>query len=177
MIATNSLPTLDGRVATPGVLPKPVLALPPLQAVKLLDQVRERIRYLHYSPRTEHVYVYWIRLFIRFHKLRHPRELGAPEVEAFLSWLANARGVAPSTHKQALRPWCSSMARSSKSRSRWMPSGLRSPSDCRWCCRWTKSDGFSVRRGSPDPVETPDRRSPLRQCCVFRSTQSHPDHH
>lgn len=58
MIATNSLPTLHGRVATPGVLPRPVLALPPLQAVKLLDQVGERIRYLHYSPRTEQVYVY-----------------------------------------------------------------------------------------------------------------------
>ena len=72
MIATNSLPTLDGRVATPGVLPKPVLVLPPLQSVKMLDQVRERIRYLHYSPRTEDVYVYWIRLFIRFRKLRHP---------------------------------------------------------------------------------------------------------
>jgi integron integrase len=102
MIATSSLPTLDGRVATPGVRPEPPSALPPLQAVKLLDQVRERIRYLHYSPRTEDVYVYWIRLFVKFHKLRHPRELGAPEVEAFLSWLANARGVAPSTHKQAL---------------------------------------------------------------------------
>jgi integrase len=102
MIAINAMPTLDGRVATPGVRPTPVLVLPPLLAVRLLDQVRERIRYLHYSPRTEDVYVYWIRLFIRFHKLRHPRELGAPEVEAFLSWLANARQVAPSTHKQAL---------------------------------------------------------------------------
>ena len=67
----------QGRNA--GVLPRAVLALPPLQTVKLLEQVRERIRYLHYSPRTEHVYVYWIRLFIRFHKLRHQRELGAPE--------------------------------------------------------------------------------------------------
>lgn len=76
--------------------------LPPLRAVKLLDQVRERIRYLHYSPRTEEVYVYWIRFFIRFHKLRHPRDLGSVEIEAFLSWLANARQVAPSTHRQAL---------------------------------------------------------------------------
>ena len=63
------------------------------------DTFRKRIRYLQYSPRTEDVYVYWIRLFIRFHKLRHPRELGAQEIEAFLPWLANARQVAPSTHK------------------------------------------------------------------------------
>ena len=93
---------MDGRIATPGTVPKSPPVLPPLQSVKLLDQVRERIRYLHYSHRTEDVYVYWIRLFIRFHQLRHPRALGAPEVEAFLSWLANAREVAPSTHKQAL---------------------------------------------------------------------------
>src|ERR1700712_961846 len=101
MLATTA-PSLDGRVATVGVRPKLTSVLPPLVAVKLLDQVRERIRYLHYSPRTEDVYVYWIRLFIRFHKLRHPRDLGAPEVEAFLSWLANARQGAPSPPKQAL---------------------------------------------------------------------------
>ena len=102
MVVTNAMPTIAGRIAAPAVRPKAVLDLPPLRAVKLLDQVRERIRYLHYSPRTEDVYVYWIRLFIRFHKLRHPRDLGGPEVEAFLTWLANARQVAPSTHKQAL---------------------------------------------------------------------------
>lgn len=76
--------------------------LPPLRAVKILDQLRERIRYLHYSIRTEEAYVYWARAYIRFHKVRHPAEMGAPEVEAFLSWLANERSVAASTHKQAL---------------------------------------------------------------------------
>jgi integron integrase len=75
---------------------------PPLRSRRLLDQVRERIRYMHYSMRTEEAYVYWIRAFIRFHKLRHPREMGSAEVEAFLSHLANAKSVAPSTHKQAL---------------------------------------------------------------------------
>jgi hypothetical protein len=59
--------------------------LPPLQSVKLLDQVRERIRYLHYSLRTEEAYIHWCRAFIRFHGIRHPAELGGPEVEAFLS--------------------------------------------------------------------------------------------
>lgn len=75
---------------------------PPLKSVRLLDQVRERIRYKHFSIRTEEVYVYWVRGFIRFHQLRHPREMGAAEVTQFLSWLAAERGVAPSTHKQAL---------------------------------------------------------------------------
>ena len=62
--------------------------LPPLRAVKILDQLRERIRYLHYSIRTEDGYVYWAKAFIRFHGVRHPAEMGAAEVEAFLSWLA-----------------------------------------------------------------------------------------
>ncbi|MGB7989041.1 MAG: integron integrase [Candidatus Methylophosphatis roskildensis] len=76
--------------------------LPPLKSVKVLDQLRERIRYLHYSIRTEEAYVYWVRAFIRFHGLRHPATMGGAEVEAFLSWLANGRSVAASTHKQAL---------------------------------------------------------------------------
>ena len=64
--------------------------------------MRERIRYLHYSIRTEDVYVYWIRAFIFFHARRHPGEMGGVEVEAFLSWLANERNVAVSTHRPAL---------------------------------------------------------------------------
>lgn len=68
--------------------------LPPLQSTKVLDQLRERIRYFHYSIRTEEVYVYWVRLFIRFHRLRHPASMGGPEVEAFLSWLASTKNVA-----------------------------------------------------------------------------------
>ncbi|MCO5123803.1 MAG: integron integrase [Rhizobacter sp.] len=77
-------------------------SLPPLKAAKLLDQVRERIRYLHYSIRTEQSYVHWVRAFVRFHGLRHPRDMGGPEVESFLSWLAGERRVAVATHKQAL---------------------------------------------------------------------------
>jgi len=77
-------------------------ALPPLKSTRLLDQLRERIRALHYSLRTEEAYVYWCRAFIRFHRLRHPAEMGGPEVEAFLTWLASERGVSVSTHRQAL---------------------------------------------------------------------------
>lgn len=76
--------------------------IPPLKSIKVLDQLRECLRYLHYSLRTEEVYVYWVRSFIRFHGLRHPATLGGEEVEVFLSWLANTRHVAVSTHKQAL---------------------------------------------------------------------------
>lgn len=77
-------------------------ASPPPCAPRLLDQVRERVRYLHYSSRTEEAYVHWIRAFVRFHGRRHPREMGGPQVEAFLSWLSTERGVSVSTHRQAL---------------------------------------------------------------------------
>ena len=76
--------------------------LPPLQSERLLDQIRERVRYLHYSIRTEQAYVYWTRGFILFHGKKHPRDLGGTEVEGYLTWLANDRQVAASTHKQAL---------------------------------------------------------------------------
>ncbi len=69
---------------------------------KLLDQVREAVRTKHYSSRTEQTYVEWIKRFILFHKKRHPAEMGAPEVQAFISFLAVERHVAASTQKQAL---------------------------------------------------------------------------
>jgi integron integrase len=75
---------------------------PAPQSRRLLDQVRERARYLHYSLRTEKAYLYWIRFFIRWHALKHPRDMAAPEVEAFLTMLATQRHVASSTHNQAL---------------------------------------------------------------------------
>jgi len=77
-------------------------AKPPLKTTRLLDQLRERIRYSHYSLRTEKTYVHWARRFIRFHGLRHPRTLGGPDVEKFLTHLATVRKVAPATHRQAL---------------------------------------------------------------------------
>ena len=73
-----------------------------MPAPRLLDQVRERIRVKHYSLRTEDAYLHWIRRFIFFHGKRHPRHMGGPEVEAFLSNLATAGQVAPSTQNQAL---------------------------------------------------------------------------
>ena len=69
---------------------------------RLLDALRQQIRTMHYSLRTEEAYVHWVRAFIHFHERRHPAELGRAEVEAFLTWLAAERGVAAATHRQAL---------------------------------------------------------------------------
>ncbi len=73
------------------------LASPP----RLLDQVRARIRFKHYSIRTEQTYVDWIKRFVRHFGKRHPREMGADEVQAFLSSLAVEGRVAASTQNQA----------------------------------------------------------------------------
>jgi integron integrase len=75
---------------------------PPLLSARLLDQIRERVRYMHYSLRTEQAYLYWARFFIRWHGKKHPRDMGAPEIEAFLTMLAAERKVSASTHNQAL---------------------------------------------------------------------------
>jgi len=56
---------------------------PVAPATQLLDQVRERICYQHYSLRTEQAYVLWVRMFVKWHGLRHPRDLGQQEVEGF----------------------------------------------------------------------------------------------
>lgn len=68
---------------------------------KLLEQVVSRLRVKHYSLRTEKSYVDWIKRFIWFHGKRHPKQMGAPEVEAFLSHLAVDRSVSGSTQNQA----------------------------------------------------------------------------
>lgn len=71
-------------------------------APKLLDQVRNAIRVRHYSIRTEEAYVGWVRRYVVFHGKRHPAELGAAEVSAFLTHLAVRGTVAASTQNQAL---------------------------------------------------------------------------
>src|SRR3954463_2020574 len=69
---------------------------------RLLDRLRSAIARLHYSDRTEDTYVHWIKRFIYFSGKRHPAELGAAEVTAFLNYLARDRDVAASTQNQAL---------------------------------------------------------------------------
>lgn len=69
---------------------------------RLLDRVRDAIRRRNYSYRTEEAYVHWIRRFIYFSGKRHPNEVGAEGVTAFLSHLASERDVAAATQNQAL---------------------------------------------------------------------------
>src|SRR5688500_13721050 len=83
---TSSPPTADDTAAPP----------------RILDQVRTHIRARHYSLRTEKAYVDWVRRYVHFHGRRHPRQLSAEHVGAFLSSLANDRHVAASTQNQAL---------------------------------------------------------------------------
>jgi site-specific recombinase XerD len=80
---------------------------PPLKSACLLNQVQERDRYLHYSLKTEKAYLYWMRFFIRWNAalgsgMRHSRDIGVTEVEAFLAMIATERKASASTHNQAL---------------------------------------------------------------------------
>lgn len=70
--------------------------------MKLEDQIREVMRFKHYSLRTEETYVGWYRQFVKYHSLRHPEEMGAAEVEGFLTHLAVNRKVVAATQNQAL---------------------------------------------------------------------------
>jgi hypothetical protein len=78
----------------------------PLQPLRLLDQVRERVRYLHYSLGTEKTYLCWVKFFERWHGrngvMRHPREMAGLEIEAVLTMLATERKVSAPTHRQVL---------------------------------------------------------------------------
>lgn len=69
---------------------------------RLLDQVREKIRFKHYSISTEKTYISWIKHYIVFNGKRHPADMGAVEVERFLTYLANDRHVSSATQNQAL---------------------------------------------------------------------------
>ena len=83
---------------------KPDSSVP--RSPRLLEQVRDVIRGKHYSARTEQAYLYWVRLYVRWHgrsgPMRHPKEMGQVEVKSFLNMLATERQVATSTHNQAL---------------------------------------------------------------------------
>lgn len=68
---------------------------------KLLDQLRDRIRLKHYSRRTEDAYLQWVKRYILYHNKTHPQEMGKPEIEAFLTYLAVERKVAAATQNQA----------------------------------------------------------------------------
>ena len=68
----------------------------------LIERYRQELQVRHYARRTVSTYTQWIRCFLRFHRLRHPREMGSDEVNAFLSHLATNEQVSASTQNQAL---------------------------------------------------------------------------
>jgi len=68
---------------------------------KLLDIVRDKIRFKHYSYSTERTYTYWIKQYIFFHDKKHPIEMGKDEIESFLTFLATKKRVSPTTQNQA----------------------------------------------------------------------------
>jgi len=96
------------------ILPFPVTAEKKLQQTelhayagvssppRLLDQVCNLLRAKHYSYKTEKAYLFWMKRYILFHRKRHPAEIGAPEIEQFLTHLAVTEHVAASTQNQAL---------------------------------------------------------------------------
>jgi integrase len=81
---------------------RPLEVFVPNPKLRFLDQCREVIRFKHFSRRTEEAYVHWVRRFILFHGKRHPKDMGAAEIQAFLTYLAATENVAASTQNQAL---------------------------------------------------------------------------
>ncbi len=90
-------------IADSRTLLQPVVNSSTLQhAPKLLELFREAMRVRHYSSRTEDTYCAWVKRYVHFHNMRHPKEMGEPEVNAFLTHLAVAEKVSASTQNQAL---------------------------------------------------------------------------
>jgi integron integrase len=78
------------------------VVVPGVQGKKLLDRTRDALRTRRYSLRTEEAYVAWIKRYIRHFDMRHPQELGEPEINAFMVHLATVERVAGPTQSQAL---------------------------------------------------------------------------
>jgi len=95
----NTIPLASGPIAERVVPGKPPTAS---RKPKLLDLLRRALRSRHYSRRTEQAYCRWVKRFIFFHRVRHPKEMGEPEINAFLTHLAVERKVSASTQNQAL---------------------------------------------------------------------------
>src|SRR5688572_3161132 len=91
-------------MSSPPQIPVAHLVTPPDPArrFRLLELVRRRLRAGRYSPRTEKVYVAWVRRYVLFHDRRHPRDLGPEHVRDFLSALAVRDHVSAATQNQAL---------------------------------------------------------------------------
>ena len=103
-VGAYTLGGMDDLPPSPPPIPLSHLVGPadPARRFRFLETVRRTARALRYARRTEEAYVHWIRAFVLHHGRRHPRELGAEHVRAFLSFLAVERQVAAATQNQAL---------------------------------------------------------------------------
>lgn len=127
---------------------------------KLLDQVVDVLRLKNYAFRTEQAYTNWIRRFILYHKKRHPNEMGEAEIEAFLTYLAVDRGVAPSTQNQALAPFNFFIMKSFISR--WIKkSCLHQPNEPN-TSRWYSANG----KPEPSSMNFPVYTNSLPNCSM-----------
>lgn len=114
----------DPLPSTKQACPFPRDATTPRQKPKLLDHLREALRSRHYNCRTQQTYCQWVKRFIYFHNLRHPKEMAEPEINAFLTHLAVKEKVSASTKPGAFRP---AFSISSRHRSRSRRPGRRDP--------------------------------------------------
>src|SRR5208282_6930565 len=101
----NVQPPVGERLHPPsrgyGATSRPLERLTPNPKLKFMEQCREVMRFHRLALRTEEAYLQWIKRFVFFHGKRHPKEMGEPEVQAFLTHLAADRLVAASTQNQA----------------------------------------------------------------------------
>ena len=88
-----------------------------MSKTKLLHSLRANLRLRHFSSRTEEAYSGWVRRFVRFHGLKHPRELGEAEVREFLTDLAVERHLGPATQARRWRRCYSYIGKCSAGRS------------------------------------------------------------
>ena len=103
---------------------------------RLLDQVRDRIRRKHHSIRTEQAYVDWIRRFVLHHNERHPRDMGAADVEAVLTHLAVAKRVRPRRRTRPRVRSCSCISEVFREPLPWLD-GIRVGESGWRTCRWS----------------------------------------
>ena len=111
--------------------------------------MRRELRTAHYSPRTEEAYVAWIERFVRFAGLRHPRELGACEVQRFLEHLAVDGGVAAATQNQALAALLFLYARVLDVKLPWLDGLVRAPRSPRLPTVLSRTEVASLLRHLP----------------------------
>jgi len=120
---------------------------------KLLDQIRDVLRVKHYSLRTERSYCDWVKRFIRFHNLRHPKQMGAADITQFLTHLARIGNVSAATQNQALSSVVVPLSAGAQTRSGLARKGcadglkirrLFSPCITFTCCARTVMTGFTL---------------------------------